>query len=196
MTPVFRANSTLALGVLLVAACGHSPPSRFFTLDPAPPKSAVSTRAPVAPVQLDAVHIPAAVDRPEMVTQTGPGRLQISGQDRWGAPLAEMMRRVLAQDLASRLPQAAFVFPDAPSPPGTRGLVVTVLQLSATPDGRVDLQVNWTLLAPGSRQAAGDGDNLRLSATATSAGSDGRAQALSAVLGQLADHIADALQRG
>jgi len=180
--------------LLLLAACGHSPPSRFFTLDAAPPAEPAPGRAAVAPVQLDAVHIPAAVDRPEMVTRTGPARVQISGQDRWAAPLGEMMRRVLAQDLASRLPQGAFVFPDAPSPEGARGLVVTVLQLTAAPDGRVDLQASWSLLDPGSNRSVG-GDNLRLSATA-GPGSAGQAQALSAVLGQLADRIADAIRRG
>lgn len=198
MTPAFRPVPVLAAGALVLAGCGHSPPSRFFTLAPAPSASPASgpasSRAAIAPVQLDAVHIPAAIDRPEIVTETGPARVQISGQDRWAAPLGEMMRRTLAQDLASRLPQGAFVFPEAPKPQGTRGLVVTVLQLTASPDGRVDLQANWSLLDTGSRQAAG-GDNLRLSATA-GAGSAGQAQALSAVLGQLADHIADAIRRG
>jgi hypothetical protein len=189
-----RSIPALLAVALALAACGHSPPSRFFTLDAAPPASPAPGRAAVAPVQLDAVHIPAAVDRLEMVTKTGPARVEISGQDRWAAPLGEMMRRTLAQDLASRLPQGGFVFPDAPRPPGTRGLVVTVLQLTATPDGRVDLQANWSLLDSGSSRAGG-GDNLSLTASG-SGGSEGRAQALSAVLGQLADRIADALQRG
>jgi uncharacterized lipoprotein YmbA len=194
MTPAFRPIPALLLGLLMLAGCGHSPPSRFFTLDPAPPGRPVSGRAPAAPVQLDAVHVPATVDRPELVTEIGPGRVRVSGQDRWAAPLGEMMRRVLAQDLASRLPQGAFVFPDAPRPAGTRGLVVTVLQLTATPDGRVDLQANWSVLDAGSSRAGG-GDNLRLSATA-GPGSDGQAQALSAVLRQLADRNAASLQRG
>jgi uncharacterized lipoprotein YmbA len=194
MTPAFRAIPALLAGLLMLAGCGHSPPSRFFTLDPAPPGRAAPSRASVAPVQLDAVHIPAAVDRPEIVTEIGSGRVRISGQDRWAAPLGEMMRRVLAQDLAGRLPQGAFVFPDAPRPPGTRGLVVTVLQLTATPEGRVELQANWSVLDAGSSGASG-GDNLRLTATA-GPGSDGQAQALSAVMGKLADRIAASLQRG
>jgi uncharacterized lipoprotein YmbA len=194
MTPASRPIPILIAGALILAACGHSPPSRFFTLDAAPPAHPARTQAPVAPVQLDAVHIPAAVDRLEMVTETGPARVQISGQDRWAAPLGEMMRRTLAQDLASRLPRGAFVFPEAPRPQGTRGLVITVLQLKASPDGRVALQANWSLLDSGSSRAAG-GDNLSLSA-AGGPGAQGQAQALSAVLGQLADRIAGALQRG
>ena len=60
--------------------------------------------------------------------------------------------------------------------------------------GWVELQANWSVLDAGSSRAGG-GDNLRLTATA-GPGADGQAQALSAVMGQLADRAADSLRRG
>ena len=62
------------------------------------------------------------LDRPEVVTQILPNRLSIDESDRWGAPLAQLMRRTLAQDLTSRLPPGMFIFPDAPAP-GNRGMI-------------------------------------------------------------------------
>ncbi|HET8612548.1 MAG TPA: hypothetical protein VFL92_07260, partial [Sphingomonas sp.] len=50
----------------LLAGCGHSPPTHFFTLDPAPPKAPAPAR-PAHPVRLGAVHIPPELDRPELV---------------------------------------------------------------------------------------------------------------------------------
>lgn len=54
------------------------------------------------------------------------------------------MRRTLAQDLTSRLPPG-FIFPDAPEPPDTRMLVVTVLDAETDASGTVTLQAAWTL---------------------------------------------------
>jgi hypothetical protein len=45
------------------------------------------------------------------------------------------MRRTLAQDLVTRLPAGPFVFPDAPAPPDTRTLIVTVLDCEADASG-------------------------------------------------------------
>ena len=171
-----------------IAGCGHSSPTRFVTLDATPAQAPLSTAA-MAPVQLSAVHIPAVLDRPEVVTQIAPNRLAIDDNDRWGAPLALMMRSTLAQDLLPRLPAGAFVFPDAPAPAGTRTLVVTVLDCNASAGGTLTLQVAWTLL---SGQPARTTLTQQAALSAQLEGHDAAAQAaaLSRVLGELADRIA------
>lgn len=171
-----------------VGGCGHSSPTRFVTLDATPAQAPLSTTA-MAPVQLSAVHIPAVLDRPEVVTQIAPNRLAIDDNDRWGAPLAQMMRSTLAQNLLPRLPPGAFIFPDAPAPAGTRTLVVTVLDCNANANGTLTLQAAWTLLS---------GQPARTTLTQQAAfstqieGRDAAAQAaaLSRILGELADRIA------
>jgi len=175
---------------LVLWGCGHSPPTRFYTLDAVPPSGAASA-GPRTPVQLAAVHLPPALDRPQIVTQVGPGRLEVSEQDQWGAPLDEMMRRALAQDLLARLPDGAFVPPEAPRPAGAHGLVVDVVQLQATPD-RIVMQAHWSLTGGASRDVLMS-RTVELSAPAPGKGAGGQADAISRLLGELSDQIAAAL---
>ncbi|MEX3984895.1 membrane integrity-associated transporter subunit PqiC [Paraburkholderia sp. EG287A] len=171
-----------------IAGCGHSPPTRYVTLNATPAQAPLATAA-MAPVQLSAVHIPAVLDRPEVVTHVAPNRLAVDDNDRWGAPLAQMMRSTLAQDLLPRLPAGAFVFPDAPAPAGTRTLVVTVLDCNASAGGTLTLQVAWTLLA-GQPARTTLSQQAALSAPVEGHDATAQAAALSRVLGELADRIA------
>jgi uncharacterized lipoprotein YmbA len=190
-----RAPVVILAGLVLplsLAACGHSPATAYFTLDPVAPAS-ISAAAAIAPVQLAAVHIPAVLDRPELVTQTGPNRVQVNDLEHWAAPLGEMMRRTLAQDLMARLPTGSFALPGAPKPPGARALVVTVLQLTADAQGKVEMQASWSLLAEGS-SAASITRNVELSAS-SAPGPEGEAAGVSRILADLSDRIAADLKR-
>ena len=68
--------------MLLASACGSSPPTRFYTLDPVP---AHHHSGPVGgvPVVVGKVTTPAALDRLSFVTCASANRLNVSDQDRW-----------------------------------------------------------------------------------------------------------------
>lgn len=88
-----------------LAGCGTSPPPDFYTLSPAsgpqkPPAQAAYNIA-VGPVSL-----PAIVDRPQIVLNTGPNRVSLAEQSRWAEPLKESIPRVMASDIALLLPDA------------------------------------------------------------------------------------------
>jgi len=100
-----------------------------------------------------------------------------------------MMRRTLAQDLLARLPEGEFILPDAPRPQAVRGLVVDVLEIDATPGGRVTLEASWSLMTAGTTRPALI-RNVQLSADA-GPGPQGTAAAMSQLLGQLADQIVE-----
>ncbi len=191
-----KATTRLAMAALLgvtvlMAGCGHSPPTHYFALD-AVPASAPIASGPLPPVQLSAVHIPAMVDRPEVVTRVAPNRLTVGDNDRWGAPLGQMMRGVLAQDLYTRLPAGSFVFPDAPTPPDARKLVVTVLDLNADANGALTLQAAWTLMAGRSGQPVLSRETT-LAAHGSGTGAAAQAAALSRAMGELADRISESI---
>jgi len=176
-------------GLALLAGCGHSPPTHFFTLDPAPPKAPAASRL-AHPVRLGAVHIPPALDRPELVTKPSANRLSIDEQNQWAAPLGDMIRRTLAQDLLARLPSGSFLAPDAPRGGGAEVLTVDILALDAAPGGQVHADIAWSLLAPDGKPRL-----TRQARLDAPGGSEPGAQAaaISTILGHLADDIAAAL---
>ncbi len=174
------------LALLTLAGCASSPPTRYFALDPVSAGAAAAGDTGT-PVKVDAVHIPPALDRDSMVRGESNNQLQISSQDRWAGDLGEMIRRVLTQDLAQRLPSGMVVAPESPAPASARGLVIDILTFQPQA-GEVVLDADWTLLQgtqanPVLRRSA----HLTQSATSSA---QGEAEAMSALLGQLADEIA------
>lgn len=63
--------------LLLLAGCGSSPKTHFYTLDVV--RGAGGRQAGLsAPIQLAAVHIPAALDRQSMVRRTGANAVEFA----------------------------------------------------------------------------------------------------------------------
>ena len=139
-------------------------------------------------MQLTAVHVPPALDRRQMVSMKGENSVNISETNRWSAPFDEMVRNVLAQDLAARLSPGRLILPRAPAPPGTAMLVVTIAKFAPDDAGNVNLEGSWTLLGAGSSKPRG----FKLTAGPTT-NADSAAAAMSEALGKLADRIAAAL---
>jgi hypothetical protein len=174
--------------ILTLAACASSPPTRFFALDPAAPDAApAADRAVHEAVKVDAVHIPPALDRDSIVRGESANQLQISSQDRWAGDLGEMIRRVLTQDLAQRLPSGMVIAPESPAPPSARGLVIDILTFQPQA-GEVVLDADWTLLA-GTQSNPVLRRSEHLTAPAASSAQE-QAAAMSTLLGELADSIA------
>ena len=186
------ARLAFTVSLLVLAACGTSPPTRFFTLEPVPP-SASPASIEGAPITVDAVHLPGVLDRLEVVRQAGPNRLDVSERDRWGAPLDQMSRRVLAQDLAARAPPGLIVRPGAAKPDGpSRALTVSVQEFDVDPAGHAVLDAGWTLLA-GNPPKPMRRHRERIEVGGAAGGSDAQAAAMSRALGQFADRIVAAL---
>jgi uncharacterized lipoprotein YmbA len=178
--------------ILTLGACASSPPTRFFALDPvsgASPAEGQAASASAA-VKIDAVHIPPALDRDSMVRGESDNQLEISSQDRWAGDLGEMIRRVLTQDLAQRLPSGSVIAPESPAPPSARGLVVDILTFQPQ-GGEVVLDADWTLLQ-GTQSNAVMRRSVHLTAPAASS-AQSEAAAMSTLLGELADGIASQL---
>ncbi|HEY6578774.1 MAG TPA: PqiC family protein [Rhizomicrobium sp.] len=173
-----------------IAGCGSSPKTSFYALSVAPDGND-SGSAVAFPIQVVAVHIPPSLDRNEMVRKSKGESVSISDTDRWSAPLGEMIRNVLSQDLQGRLPKGKVILPDAPAPAGTASIVVTIADFSAAADGRVALDGSWSLL-----KANTNTPNLHRDfdlQTNGGSGADAVAGGMSSLLGELADDIASTL---
>ncbi len=191
---VVRRFAAAALAALLTPAACASPPTRTFMLDAPPPAAPPVAVSPLAaPLHVDAVHLPPWMDRPELVRRVGAREVKVDDFARWSAPVAQLARRTLTEDLMARLPRGAVVFPDSPVPQGAVGLVVDVLDVVREGD-RAVMDVSWTRLpapaAPGSPSPSPAGHPLRLTAPASARGQGAAAADLAALLAALADAIA------
>ncbi len=177
------------LSVLLLVGCGSSPKTHFYTLSVA--SYDTGRRSISFPVQLVAVHLPPTLDRKQMVRMTGENSVKISGTERWAASLDEMVRNVLAQDLANRLEKDRLILPKAPPPPGTATLVVTITQFMPDATGMVRLNGSWSLLESGTNTVIMERQFKFTAASAATA--DSTATSMSNLLSQLAERMASAL---
>ncbi len=183
----------LLLIALAATGCGTSPKTHYFTLA-AEPGSARDRASISSPVTVAAVHVPSSLDRRELVRRTGANTVDISDQDRWTAPLGDMIQRVLSEDLAARLPKDMVILPGSPSPPHTAQIVVTIAEFGPDANGRTTLDGSWSLLRGDHAHPVLRRDVAL--ATDSSAGTGGEATAMSDLLGQLATHIAATLPQG
>lgn len=129
-----------------------------------------------------------------MVRADGPDRIDISNQDRWAAPLDDIIRHVLAEDLRDRLPAGRVLLPgDATPPDGSMGIEINVQRFAGNASGHVALQADWTLLdrhgSPGLTRSEA------ISSHAGSSRTDAVVAAMSQAVGALADRIVVVLRR-
>jgi uncharacterized lipoprotein YmbA len=187
---MMRSFLALTLAGLTLAACAGAP-TRFHTLSAQPAALPAAAKYVGPPFRVDVVHIPATLDRPELVRDAGGGRFTVSDNDHWAAPVGELLRQVLTQDLAAQFPGQTVVYPDSPKPPGASGLVIDILAVSTTADG-VEMQASWTLV-PAHVASNDPAPEVRRGVVRLTTGASADDAALSDLVAQLAASIAASL---
>lgn len=137
--------AALACAALLVAGCGTSPPSRFYTIAPTATASAAPAAANLV-IAVGPVTLPAVVDRPEIVVSTGRNEVRIDDFNRWASPLQDNLTRAIADNLTAilgtprviRFPQPIAVEPDF-------RVVVEVRTFESAPGEAATLDMVWTV---------------------------------------------------
>jgi uncharacterized protein len=182
----YKALTVAVAGMAVFLISCQSAPTRLFALDPIAPTSIASPyNGPT--IRVDAVHIPPGLDRIEILSEVGSGEFKASDRDHWMAPLGQLARQALTEDLIARLPQGRVIFPDLPKATGTISVSVDLLAFSADRAG-AKLHVSWIGTSDGSEPRSYGGIML-LETTLPSAGSAATASALSTLLAELADRI-------
>jgi uncharacterized lipoprotein YmbA len=184
-----------AILVILLAcgagACSRSTMANYYVLTPSPTETAADSEGPAIGVR--PVVLPGYVDRENIVTKAGPQRLRMDEANLWAEPLDENVTRVLAESLAARLRSDRVYYQPWPQGAVDYRVEVTVLQLTGTLGGDAVLQALWTVHAEGedSGLLAARRADLRRSAGDDY---DKFAGALSGMLAELSDRIAEAIQ--
>jgi uncharacterized lipoprotein YmbA len=187
----------LAAGGLL-GACGSSPPTRFYTLSVIAPATtaaiaSAASAADAVPVRVEPVAIPAELDRLELVHHTGPNQVRISDSERWAAPLDEQIRRILSEDLSSRLASGMVADPNEPaSSDPRRRLSIEIARFEANESCALALHASWSLRA--SHADAGRRGMEQIDVPASSPCPGSLPGAMSRALALLADRLAATIQ--
>jgi uncharacterized lipoprotein YmbA len=177
----------IAVMLVLLAGCASSPPNKYYTLSV---ESHCPSVSPPAHMSLDSttIHLPAVLDRPQLVVRTGPQTVDIREFDRWAEPLDQMATRVLADDIA-----ACQSTPEREKP--TYFLSVSVDEFMVDTSGQAHLAGRWWILGKGENKSVEPSHSFSLSENVDQThGTEGVA-AMSALLGKLAGEIVDSVLR-
>jgi uncharacterized protein len=134
--------SLLAGMLIVLAACGSTPPSDYYVL------SAAATETPSGDspsLGVGPVSIPEYLNRNSMVFNRDGNKLEIASFARWAEPLESGISRVLSINLASRLnTEDIQVFPWHPSQAPDYAVGVRLLVLDSN-SVRAQLVAEWSL---------------------------------------------------
>lgn len=172
--------------VMTFGGC-RSASTRIYSLAPSAPTSRIDVyHAPA--LRVDTLNVPAGWDRMEILTLSAAGTLQISDFDHWAAPLAQMTRQTLSEDLDQRLPSGSVIYPRLPKPVGALGVNVDILDFNIV-GSQASMRASWLIGPSGDSQGAKRSAASLLSSM-TSQEPAAVAHAWSDLIGQLADRIA------
>jgi uncharacterized lipoprotein YmbA len=182
----------LALACTLVA-CATSAEPVYYALASAP-----GTRNPkaIGSIEVRQPNIAGYLDRSEILTEIVNHRLRLASNERWGEPFAIMIGRVLAENLSERLPGST-VFTEASgmSIHASRLVELSIWKFDLDVDGYVRLKALLALRSDDAGVAAVT-RTVSLQARPASEGLNGLVDAMSRLLGLLADEIAGSLDAG
>src|SRR5262249_54025133 len=138
---------------MVASGCSATAPSRFYTLD----ATATADGTPPVPggVLVGPVSIPVGVDRPEIVVQVAPNRVDLDEFNRWAAPLGDSIARTVAADLVILLGTSdVATAPLAHFKPAYR-VAINVQQFESVPGQSALIDAVWVVQSTGGATRAG-----------------------------------------
>ncbi len=185
------ARLALLLGGAALAGCGHSPPTRFLALQPLPPSASQAASLAGDPIRIAAVRFPRQFDRLEVVTEPASAEIAVDSVHRWSAPIGDLARATLTEDLIQRAPGLTILPDGAAEAPGVRYVVVDILSLRHA-DG-VFAMTATLYVSPAAPKAAALVRTVSFSTPSPGSDAGAEAAALSRLLRDVAGELASDL---
>ena len=146
---------SLLLTLLFIISCSTSPPSQHFFIAPlADPDGTTGQSEPAAEMTTIEVQvrIPRYLDRPQIVTRTGPNEYRLDEFNRWTGSLKGNITTVVIQNLKALIPNAFVAQRPIPSViPVDYVVFVDVVQFDGVIGQSVTLLANWGVLEKGDK---------------------------------------------
>lgn len=177
--------------MLVLTACATTPTAKFYALNAqaTEPAGVVSDLA----LAVGPVDLPRYLDRPQIVTRSGDSRLVLEEFHRWGGSLDEEIIRVLTERIGSRLQtRRVYSYPSRLAADLDYRVALELRTFDGVLGGELRLSVAWSLIA----DRNGEVVTTRQSdyrAVAADTGYEAYVAAMSELLAELGDDLADAL---
>jgi uncharacterized lipoprotein YmbA len=137
-------------GLFMLAGCGSTPPTAFYTLSPLSPPvptAQAGVSRSEATIGVGPITLPEFLDRPQIVTRTTANRLDVDEFHRWGGSLQEDFARVLVENLSRLLATNRVSVYPGPEPLDLHyRIVIDIQQFDGRLGESVTLNAIWTLL--------------------------------------------------
>ena len=136
------------LGALLLAACGTSPPSNFYTLSPADiPYTQDKTGSII--LGIGPIRVPEYLERPQIVTRRANQRLKVDDFNRWAEPIGDIQYRIIAANVDALLDDVIVVaYPYGRLADYNYRLVARVSRFDMDLYGNTVLDIHWAITKP------------------------------------------------
>jgi uncharacterized lipoprotein YmbA len=176
-----------------LTACGSSKDPTLYSLASRPGKQQAGTPKLV---ELRRPGLAGYLDRASIVTKVADYQLKVAGGDQWAEPLGDMIGRILAQDLTTRMPDTnVFVENGAISAVPEAIVAVDIRRFDASEDGKLTLSVQ-IVIESGSAARRTVARALTFTAVPKSSDTGELIAAMSNLVGELADSLAAMLHDG
>jgi uncharacterized protein len=175
------------MGFALLGACGSSAPTQFYTLHSLPSATGMQG-ASALPLRIAHVEVPGALDRPEIAREQADNQLKVDDLNHWAAPLGQLMRATLVENMIKRLPNGQIVPADAPKPAAVIEISVEIVAIHETANS-LSVQASWTQTRPSADAGATTVQSSSFSVPMANRTDGAYADSLSQALAQLADAI-------
>ena len=186
--PIF--TFLIPLTALILAACGASPPVRYYSLEPAG-QATTGAQSGELMIGLGPLRVPDYLKRSRLVTRgAGPG-MDVHEYSRWVEPVDKAMHRVLAANVDSRVDRAVVLaYPYLELLDMDYVVLGQVDRFDSDASGNVVLTVQWTVMDE-ENQALISPQRSSYEIRASNPADHGSiAQAMTAALGRFGEDIA------
>jgi uncharacterized protein len=142
-----RINNFIVVLILAVVVAGcSSAPSRFYTLNSTATGDGANNGD--LAVIVGPVSIPAEVDRPQFTVQVAPNRVAVDEFNRWAAPLADNIARVVAGDLSVLLGTPHVAALPAANFNSAYRVTINIQRFETVPGKSVLIDAVWVIRLP------------------------------------------------
>jgi hypothetical protein len=179
-----------AICLIMMCSCSSSNPT-LYTLSMVPGQ--VMSGGP-AVISIREIAIARYLERPQIVQSQNDNQLDVRANEWWGEPLGAMLSRVLAEELAQRLPQSIVLGENGAINSTPNATVeINVVRLDASAPQTIEL-VAHTLVSFTNSKTRPVLKTVRVQAAAQTPAMASLVAAMSTAVGQLADSLASTLR--